>query len=75
MWTHNQGTPFAFSTAFLQIPNQFFGCIQLCTRRLVAVKVAHQTNTKRDIVQIITVYVASINLSAPSIPNFDLAVA
>jgi len=47
----------------------------LRTCRLIAIEIADQTNAERDVVQIIAVNVAAIDLSAPTISDFDLAVA
>ena len=75
MWTHNQGTSVAFSTALLQIPSQFLARFELRARRLVAIEIAHEANTEPDVVHIIAVPMAAVNLTTPSIPDFDLAVA
>src|SRR5439155_9425587 len=47
----------------------------LCARRLVAVEVAYQTNAERDVVQIIAVHVAAVDLTAPAVADFDLAIS
>ena len=65
----------AFSAALLQIPNQLFTRIELRARRLVAIEIAHQTNTEPDAVHIIAVNMAAVNLTTPAIANLDLAVA
>ena len=75
MWTHDQGMSVAFSAALLQIPNQLFTRVELRARRLVAIEIAHQTNTEPDVVHIIAVNMAAVNLTTPAIANFDLAVA
>jgi len=64
-----------FSAALPEISNQFLAAIKLRPRRLVAVEIAHQTNAERDVVQIIAVDMAAIDLPAPAIADFDLAVA
>ena len=75
MWTYDQGTSIAFSAALLQIPNQLLARFELGARRLVAIEIANETNAESDVVQIIAVDVAPINLTAPAIADFDLAVA
>ena len=75
MWTYHQGTAVAFPTTLLQIPNQFLARFELRARWLLAIEIAHQANTERDIVQIIAVHVAAVNLTPPAIPDFDLAIA
>ncbi len=64
-----------FAAALTKIANQFLTTIELRTGRLIAVEITNQTNAERDVVQIIAVDVAAINLPAPAIANFDLAVA
>lgn len=63
-----------FPAALPKISNQLFARIELLRRGLVAIKIADQTNADRDIVQIIAVDMATINLSSPAVSNFDLAV-
>jgi len=63
------------AAALSQITNQFFATIELGAGRLVAVEIADQTNAERDVVQIIAVNMAAINLPAPAISHFDLAIA
>ena len=75
MWTHNQGTSVALATTLLQIPDQFLARFELCARWLIAIEIAHEANTERDVVQIIAVHVAAVNLTTPTIPDFDLAIA
>lgn len=64
-----------FSAALAQIADQLFATIQLRAGWLVAIKVAYQTNSQRDVVEIIAVHVAAIDLSTPAISNFDLSIA
>ena len=42
---------------------------------MIAIKVADQTNPKSDVVQIIAVHVAAVDLTPPAIAYFDLPVA
>lgn len=63
-----------FPATLPQISNQLFATIKLRARRLVAIEIADQTNPKRDIVQIITVDVATINLAPPPVAHFDLTI-
>ncbi len=42
---------------------------------MIAIKIADQTNPKRDVVQVIAVDVAAVYLAAPPIAHLDLAVA
>ena len=42
---------------------------------MVAIEIAHQTDTERDIVQVIAVDVAAVDLATPAVSHFNLAVA
>jgi hypothetical protein len=63
-----------FAAALPEVTNQLFATIKLGARRLVAIKIADQTNSERDIVEIIAMNVAAIDLTPPTIAHFDLAV-
>ena len=58
-----------------QVANEFFACVELRARWLVAIKIAYETNAEGDVVQIIAVHVAAVDLTPPTIAHFDLAVA
>ena len=60
--------------ALPQVTNQFFARLQLGWRRLAVVEVADQANPERDIVQVVAMHMASVNLPAPAVAHFDLAV-
>ena len=75
MRTDDQGTAVALPAALLQIPNQLLARFELRAGRLVAIEIAHETNAEPDVVHIIAVHVAAVNLAAPAIADFDLAVA
>ena len=63
-----------FAAALSQIPDQLFATIQLRAGRLIAIEIADQTNPQRDVVQIITVDMAAVDLPAPPVADLDLAV-
>ena len=42
---------------------------------MIAVEIADQTNPERDVVQVIAVDVAAVDLPAPTVADLDLAVA
>ena len=75
MWPNRNGATVRFAATFAQITDEFLARIELRLGRLIAVEIAHQTDSKGDIVQIIAVDVAAVNLSSPSIAHFDFAVA
>jgi hypothetical protein len=58
-----------------KIANQFLATLQLRARRLVAIEISHQTNAKGDVVQVIAVDMAPVDLPSPAIAHFDLPVA
>jgi hypothetical protein len=64
-----------FPATFPEIANQLFAALELGACRLIAIEIAHQTNPKRDIVQVITVDVPAIDLTPPTITHFDFAIA
>ena len=63
------------SAALAQIPNQLFARFQLRRCRLIAIEIAHETNAEPDIVHIIAVDVAAVDLAMPAVADFDLPVA
>ena len=75
MWLHRNRAPVGFAATFAQVTDEFFARVELRARRLVAIKIAYQTNAQRDVVQIIAVHVAAVDLTSPPIAHFDLAVA
>ena len=75
MRLHRNGASAGAAATFSQITNEFFACVELCARWLVAIKIAYQTNTERNVVQIIAVHVAAVDLTPPAVAHFDLAVA
>ena len=75
MWPHGDVAPVDLAAAFSKVANEFFARFELRARWLVAIKIAHQTNAERNVVQIIAVHVAAIDLAPPAIAHFDLAVA
>ena len=75
MRPHRDRAPLGFAAAFSQVTDEFFARVELRTRWLVPIEIAYQTNAKRDVVQIIAVHVAAIDLASPPIANLDLAVA
>ena len=64
-----------FPAPLPQIIDQLFARLQLTARRLTAIEIAYQTNAERDVVEIIAVHMATVNLAPPAIADFDLAVA
>jgi len=64
-----------FSAALTKIANQFLTTIELRTGRLIAVEIADQTNAEGDVVQIIAVDMAAVDLPTPAIADFDLTIA
>lgn len=70
MGTHHQG-----SATIAQIPNQFIGRFELGAGWLVAIEIAYEANAQPDVVHIIAVNVATVDLTAPAIANLDPAIA
>jgi hypothetical protein len=64
-----------FAAAFSQVTDEFFARLKLRARWLIAIKIAYQANAERDVVQIIAMHMAAIDLAPPAIAYFDLPVA
>ena len=64
-----------FAATLPEVTNQFFATIELRAGRLVSIEIPDQTNSKRDVVEIIAVNVAAVDLPPPTIAYFDLAIA
>ena len=75
MWLHRYLTSFGLAATFAQVTDEFFARVELRARWLVAIEIAYQTNTQRNVVQIIAVNVAAVDLTPPTIAYFNLAVA
>jgi hypothetical protein len=73
--THWDRPAISFAASFSQVSNQFFARIELRFGWLVAIEIADQADSQRDIVQEITVDVTAVDLAPPPIADFDLAVA
>ena len=68
---HRYRTSLSFAAAVSQVANEFLTCVELCARRVVSIEIAYETNAERDVVQIIAVHMAGVNLAPPSIADFD----
>jgi len=75
MWPHRDVASVGLAATFAQVANEFFTRVELRARWLVAIKIAYQTNTERNVVQIIAVHMAAVDLTPPTIAHFDLPVA
>ena len=74
MWSHRYLASVGPAAALSEIADQFFARIELRARWLVAIEVADQTNAERNVVQVIAVHVAAVDLAAPAIAHFNLAI-
>ena len=75
MRPHGDLAPVDLAATVSQIANEFFTRVKLRACWLVTIKIAYQANAERDVVQIIAVHVAAVDLAPPAIAHFDLAVA
>lgn len=75
MRTDNGVVRIDFAAALAQIFYQLFARFQLTRRGLTSVEIADQTDTQRDIVQIVAVDVTAIDLPPPTIAHLDFAVS
>jgi hypothetical protein len=69
--------PFAIDLAntLPKVARQFLDSFELFASRLIAIKIADETNAESDVVEVIAVHVATVDLSAPSVPDFDFSIA
>jgi hypothetical protein len=63
------------AAALSQITNQLFATLELRPRWLIAIEIADQADPKGNVVQIIAVDMAAVDLPPPAVADFDLAVA
>ncbi len=75
MRPHGDITPVDFAAAFSQITDEFFARIELRAGWLIAIKIADEANAERNVVQIIAMHMAAVDLAPPAIADFDLAIA
>ena len=75
MRAHNGIVRLDFAAPLPQIIDQLFARAQLVGRRLIAIEVADETDSERDVVEVITVNVAAVDLPPPTIANFNFSVA
>jgi len=75
MRPHRYLAPVDLAAAFSQVTDEFFARFELRARWLVPIEIAYQTDPERNIVQIIAVHVAAVDLAPPAIADFDLAIA
>ena len=64
-----------FAATLPEVTNQFLTRFQLGAAWLVAVEIADQTDSEGNIIEIITVDVAPVDLPPPSVTYFDLAIS
>ena len=74
MRPHGDITPVDFAAAFSQVADEFFARVELRARWLIAIKIADEANAERNVVQIIAMYMAAVDLAPPAIADFDLAI-
>ena len=63
------------SATLAQVTNQFFARFELRPRGLVPIEIADETDSQRDVVEIIAVHVATIDLPPPAVAHLDLPIA
>ena len=64
-----------FSNAESEIPDEFLEGFELFFSGFIAVEIANQTDPQSDVVEIIAMDMASVDLAMPAITNLDLAVS
>ena len=74
MWPYGDVTSVDLAATFAKVADEFFARFELRARWLVAIKIAYQANAERNVVQIIAVHVAAVDLTPPAITHFDLTI-
>src|SRR6266487_2156235 len=72
VWFYRNGASPGATATLSQIADEFLTSVELLACWLIPIEIAYQTNAERDIVEIIAVHVAAIDLTPPAIPDFDL---
>ena len=75
VWFYRNGASPGATATLSQIADEFLTSVELRACWLIPIEIAYQTNAERDIVEIIAVHVAAIDLTPPAIPNFDLPIS
>lgn len=64
-----------FADTLAQVAEELIERVELFLSGFFLVEVADQTDAESDVVQVVTVYMPAVDLSAPAITNFDLAIS
>ena len=75
VWFYRNGASPGATATLSQIADEFLTSVELRACWLIPIEIAYQTNAERDIVEIIAVHVAAIDLTPPAIPDFDLPIS
>ena len=75
MWPNRYCPAVGLAAALAQISDQFLAGIELGASRLVAIEIADQTDSERNVVQKVAVHMAAVDLPPPPIAYFNFAVA
>ena len=75
MRPHRNRATIRLPATVAQILDQLLRRLQLRSRRLIAIEIAHQANPERDVVQIIAVHMTAVDLPRPAVAHFHLPVA
>jgi hypothetical protein len=72
--SHNRIPSIHFADAAPEITDQFVERFIFRLRWQVSVEVAHEADPKRDIIEIVAMYVSAVELPGPPVPDLDLTV-
>ena len=75
MRLHDRVVIVDLAAALPQVADELLATLELRARRLVTIEIADQANAERDIIQVITVHMPAVDLPAPAIAHFNLAIA
>jgi len=75
MRLHNRIVVANFSATLPEIADKLFAAIELSASWLVAIEIANETNSESDVVQIVAVDVAAVDLASPTVSDFNLSIS
>jgi len=75
VWAHRNRASIGLTATISQIADEFLACVKLRARWLATIEIADQTDAERNVVQVIAVHVPAVDLAAPPIAHFNLAVS
>ena len=73
--THDGVFSLHFAAATPQVADELVESFELFSGGFIPIEIAYQTDAQRDVIKVIAVNVAAIDLSCPTVANFNLSIA